>query len=145
MDTGAYQSSLHAEDIVYFKKGDKDWVRFKVKVDEQEYQIFEREHQGKALILKRTAEKSDALNGPQYEHRPSVKMQLCIDNISHEITVNLTDRRHFDYPMLLGRTALERFNFIIDPSRTKLLSRNCTNKKIKAKAVALQTTVTNHQ
>ncbi|MNR58405.1 hypothetical protein D3C85_1794000 [compost metagenome] len=39
------------------------------------------------------------------------------DSLQH-IEVNLTDRSTFDYPLLIGSTALAEFDAVVDPSLT---------------------------
>ena len=47
--------------------------------------------------------------------RPVVLMAVKLGNQTKTIRVNLTNRKHFIYPMLLGREAIVAFNGIINP------------------------------
>ena len=49
-------------------------------------------------------------------HRPVVLMRIKLGEIEQVIRVNLTSRKRFIYPLLLGREAIIAFNGLIDPS-----------------------------
>lgn len=114
LDTGAVTSSLSAQNIETFQRGDEEWVRFELAVDG--------EHDGreleKAVVrtvnIRRRAE--DVTEGDQYASRPVVKMELCLGEESRVVEVNLTDRSAFNYPLLIGTTALKAFDAMVDPA-----------------------------
>ena len=51
-------------------------------------------------------------------------MTICLGNKRRTVEVNLVDRDEFDYPMLLGRSALQGIA-IVDPSITHLSQPDC--------------------
>lgn len=114
LDTGAVTSSLSAQNIETFQRGDEDWVRFELAVDG--------EHDGRALEkavvrtvnIRRRAE--DVTDGDKYASRPVVEMELCLGEESRVVEVNLTDRSAFDYPLLIGTSALKAFDAMVDPA-----------------------------
>lgn len=111
IDSGADHSSLHATEIQFHDKGQTTWVRFR-SVD---HQILDY-----PLLRSATIKRKDAT----VEKRPVVKMQICIDHQWQTVAVNLVNRSHFRYPMLIGRSALTD-GFLIDPNRTHLTQPQC--------------------
>jgi hypothetical protein len=97
VDTGTQTSSLHARDITIFPRGGKDYVRFTFDDDN-----------GKAVTLERplvrlATFKDNARAAPA---RAIVTLGLCIGNLYRRTQVNLADRGHFDYSLLIGRRFL---------------------------------------
>lgn len=45
-----------------------------------------------------------------------IGMQLCIGDRQREVEVNLTDRRHFSYPLLIGAETIRDLNAAIYPT-----------------------------
>lgn len=123
IDTGAVYSSLDAQNIEYFTRDEKEWVRFQVN----------RALQKKIYTLERPIERISHIKSRAQENgskepikRPSIKLQVCMGGETQEIEVNLTDRSHFKYPFLLGKTALISFNKTVDPAANELLPSSCT-------------------
>ena len=112
MDTGALTSSMHAENIEDFEKDGEDWVRFNVEIEdestgEQVEKTFERK------VLRRVA-----LRGAGgVDHRVSVLMDICLGDTIYQEQFTLKDRDDFNYPVLMGRRAIEHFG-AIDVSKT---------------------------
>lgn len=106
LDTGADNSSLHAKEIILFEKDHEQWVRFSTIGDQSLQAKLQRTVQIKMKNGKR-------------QYRPVIELTICIGDKLKQIEVNLVDRAHFRYPMLLGRSALE--GLIIDPSNTYVL------------------------
>jgi len=115
LDTGAQTSSLSAQDIVHFDKDGEPWVRFRLAVDEAPPLTYELPLARVSKIKRRdgdfTPEKQRT-----YIKRPVVTMTIFMGTQQHAIEVNLTDRSRFEFPMLIGATALQQFNAIVDPS-----------------------------
>jgi len=112
LDTGAKSASLNAINIERIKKHGKIYLRFLVPGKWHDTQ-FECEYIGKTRIKLRKSEW-----GPQAEftRRPVVLMHVIVGAKEQQIRVNLTDRRHFAYPLLLGREAIMAFDGLIDSS-----------------------------
>lgn len=122
IDTGAIYSSLDAQNIEYFTRDEKEWVRFQVN----------RALQKKIYTLERPIERMSFIKSRAHENankepikRPSIKLQVCMGGETQEIDVNLTDRSHFKYPFLVGKTALISFNKTVDPAANELLPSTC--------------------
>lgn len=115
LDTGALTSSFGATDIKFFKKDGKRWVRFKPQVNALDLPVIEKELVRYSKIKTRN---DDIRDDDEIYHskRPVVLMNICFDGHYHQVEVNLTDRSRFNYPLLLGRSALIDFNAVVDPS-----------------------------
>lgn len=129
MDTGAQTSSLSATHIQSFKKDGKEWIRFTLDPShiEKGYQL-ELPLSRYIKIRKRHGEVSVAgeiESGKAFERRPVVKIPVCLGKKMEIIEVSLTDRSHFNYPMLMGRNAMEIFEVLIDPSLTFTVKPEC--------------------
>jgi hypothetical protein len=116
LDTGAVTASLSAQNIKLFKRDGEDWVRFELAV--------EGENEGKELELpvvrisqiKRRAADIPEGETKDYTSRPVIEMKVCMGDVEQDIEVNLTDRTSFSYPFLIGSTALQQFDAMVDPS-----------------------------
>lgn len=117
IDTGAKTASLNCECVQQFKRDGKEWVRFSV--------INTR---GKSISLERrvvrTATIKRHFGGEQ--HRPVIKLGICLGGVYEETEVNLVDRSGFNYQMLIGRNFLKE-GFVVDPARTFLSDPRCAD------------------
>lgn len=109
MDTGAMTASLSARDIETFERNGDQWVRFRLAVDGADDTFYEHRLARIAEIKTRAEETSGPVSAnagdtPEVAERPVVAMQLCIGDQLREAEVNLTDRSHFRYPLLIGAT-----------------------------------------
>lgn len=99
LDTGADTSSLDAQDITRFERGGEAWVRFTISGEEPgQRQTLERPLSRDVLIKRH--------KGPS-QRRPVVIVPVCLGPFLMEIEVSLIDRSHFNYPVLIGRSAME--------------------------------------
>lgn len=58
------------------------------------------------------------------ERRPVVEIELCVGSKRLRVEVNLSNRSHLEYPLIIGRNVLGQ-GFIVDPAREKVASPNC--------------------
>lgn len=124
LDTGAYTASLNAVDIEYFEKEGDDWVRFTPVVDDEA--LAEREMPLlKISRIKQRAEEGDDSDDIASSKRPVVEMTLCIGQQKEVIEVNLTNRGHFTYPLLLGAKALRQLKALVDAGRKYTIEPDC--------------------
>lgn len=116
MDTGAKSASLNALNIREVSIDNKTYLKFIVPSKEGDIE-FTSEYIGEVKIKARNGEKpvNGLLRKPL--KRPVVRMTIRLDNKERDIRVNLTNRKHFIYPLLLGREAIIAFGGIIDPSQ----------------------------
>lgn len=97
IDTGAESSSLDARNIVLFERDGVQWVRYDVMSNgiEQPANTFETKVV-KFVRIKQDVDSDD-------DRRPVIHAHLKIGKYSAETDLNLVDRSHLDYPLLLGR------------------------------------------
>lgn len=121
IDTGADNTSVHAVDIEIVKQADTDRVRFTLIAENGERIQLVRP-------LKRIAriklKKGCTLAEGDRAERPVVELDLCIGGQRITAPVNLTDRAHFKYPLLIGRSVL-RQGFLVDSSEKHLTEPAC--------------------
>lgn len=99
LDTGADTSSLDAQDIERFDRDGEPWVRFTLSGEEDaETTTLERPLVRDVLIKRH--------RGPS-QRRPVVKVPVCLGPFLMDIEVSLIDRSNFNYPVLIGRAAME--------------------------------------
>lgn len=125
MDTGAYMSSLHADEIkIYSKKGEQR-VAFKYQ-DPQSGKVysFDRPLIREAKIKKRSGEMKK--DGEMYSTRPVVILEICLAGRQKKIELNLTNRSHFRQKMLFGRKSMNAFSVMINPALEFLTVPNCS-------------------
>ncbi|MFK4766337.1 ATP-dependent zinc protease [Desulfobaculum sp. SPO524] len=111
LDTGAKTSSLHAEDIrvdeeegrVHFTYVDKDGARTPMTCPLIDFVRIKRRPEG-------------------YHRRPVVRMLMRFGDRTIETPVNLADRSHFTYRLLVGRRVLSK-GILVDSSKTNILPR----------------------
>lgn len=127
LDTGAKSASLSATNIREVIQNGKTYLNFTV-LGKQEEMEFTSEYLGKVRIKVRDGENSS--KAPI--KRPIVLMTLQIGDQIRKIPVNLTNRKRFNYPLLLGRDAIIAFNGLIDPSHAFLIkSEKVKNNEVK--------------
>lgn len=115
LDSGARTSSLSAVEVERFTREGEDWVRFVVPISafdgatgEAQRIAMERPLQREALIKR---------HGASASVRPVVQVDICLGGHVFTTPVTLTDRSRFNYPLLLGRSAL-RGRAMIDVEQT---------------------------
>ncbi|MGD8483231.1 MAG: RimK/LysX family protein [Thioalkalispiraceae bacterium] len=115
IDTGADNSSVHANDIeVYEKQGNK-WVRFVIENRQGDMVNFD-------LPLVRMA--TIKRKGAAPLQRPIVNMDLCLGNTMKKVQINLADRDNFKYRMLIGRSYLKN-QYLVNASQTHTIQPAC--------------------
>jgi hypothetical protein len=100
IDTGADNSSLHAEHIKIYDQDGTQRVHFTVANRNGDSAEFD-------LPLERVADIRVKRAGAEPIQRPVVNMQVCIGNSLKAVPVNLANRGHFKYRMLIGRSYLK--------------------------------------
>jgi hypothetical protein len=123
LDTGAKTSSISAINIKHFEKNGKPWVRFVVVQPKKNLALnFSRPLLRTAKIKNRSSENADKSLSSE---RPVVSLTVCLRNTLQDIEVNLVDRRHFLYPMLLGTDAIAQFDGLVDPAQVFTIRPTC--------------------
>ena len=115
LDTGAKSASLNAKKITEVQVDGKRYLKFIVPSKEGDV-VFQCEYVGRVNIKLRSAEiKSNPLQIFSMK-RPVVLMRIKLGNQEQTLRVNLTNRKRFIYPLLLGREAIVAFRGLIDPN-----------------------------
>lgn len=124
LDTGAKTSSIDATNIEQFESEGKPWVRFTIPLSKRP----EDSDYGGDVTLERPLMKTIKIK--DHERAPTarlvVRLGLCIGGKMFDTPVSLTDRSQFNYPFLLGRTALKK-RILVDSSKTFTTGRSCTS------------------
>ncbi|TKB50692.1 ATP-dependent zinc protease [Ferrimonas sediminicola] len=114
VDTGAESSSIDAQNITLFERDGKQWVRFEVpNRDNAESQPKTVE----ARVIRTAQIKKGVVDDTQ--ERPVILARLKLGDYVAETELNLNDRSHLDYPLLLGRKFFKDIA-VVDVSRTHL-------------------------
>lgn len=119
LDTGAKSASLSAIHIQEIEIKGTPFLRFKVP-GKTETVEFTSEYLGKVKIKARVGENGTSAKSMPIK-RPVVLMNVKIGDKVRKIHVNLTNRKRFNYPLLLGRDAIIAFDGLVDPSHAFLI------------------------
>lgn len=122
LDTGAKTSSIDAIKITPFERDGEPWVRYTVPLARR----LDDSDRGKDLQLESPVERIVKIKEHDHEAnaRYVVNLIICIGGQTFNTPASLADRRHFNYPLLLGRSALKN-RAIIDPGKTFTASKTC--------------------
>ena len=108
LDTGARSSSLHVDTLHAFQRDGATWLRFSLHLGRREPQAV---HCEVPALDRRTVTDT----GGRRTERWFIRSEVQLAGTRFDIDINLTDRRHMLFPMLLGRSALNG-RFIVDPA-----------------------------
>ena len=108
LDTGARSSSLHVDHLETFERGGQVWLRFV---------ICTGRHQRLPVCCEAPAlgRREVVDTGGRRTRRWFIRSEVVLAGRRFGADINLTDRRHMLFPMLLGRTALLG-RFAVDPA-----------------------------
>jgi len=122
IDTGADNSSLHAENIARYDKDGAQWVRFTVTNKDGDTAEFD-------LPLVRITEIKSKVAGAAPLQRPVVSMELCIGSTLKPVHVNLANRANFRYRMLIGRSYLKD-QYLVNSGRQYTVEPACKDEVV---------------
>jgi hypothetical protein len=112
IDTGAGTSTLHATDVVQFKRGGQRWVRFTAHLGTL-VQLRHRNCEA-PLVAVKTIKSS---NG-QAQTRYVIRTQLALGDRAWPVEFTLTCRKAMRYRVLLGSKALIEGQLVVNPALT---------------------------
>jgi hypothetical protein len=118
LDTGAKSASLNATNITEFAVEGKPYLRFTVPTKDNKAYVFEAPYIGKVKIKVRENEANTGVLTHAPIKRPVIMLNIQLGEQVRPIRVNLTNRKRFIYPLLLGRDAIIAFNGAVDPALT---------------------------
>ncbi len=110
IDTGAYTSSIHCQDILLKNVDGKNVLYFKL-LDELHPEYSEKIHEFTEFDKKKIKNSFGEM-----EERYIIKTKIKIGKKIIRSTLSLSDRESMRYPVLIGRRILKR-KFIIDPNQ----------------------------
>jgi len=109
IDTGAGMTSLDVRDLTIKNKV----AQFRLP-----------EKYGNTLISLPVIRYCKVRSSDSRRRRPVVEMELCVGSRRMRVWVNLNDRSHLEYPLILGRNVLNQ-GFIVDCAEERMLSVKC--------------------
>lgn len=113
VDSGALTSALHVNNLEFFDKGGKPWVRFHPPRDDSS--------DAEQSVAARVRDVREIRNsGGQTERRCVIATRIVIGVQSFPIEVTLTNRDDMVFPMLLGRSAMRIGSLLVDPRKSFL-------------------------
>ena len=109
LDTGARSSALHVETLDSFMRDGAVWLSFTVRAAAR--------HAAEVVRCEAPAVDRRAVTdtGGHRTERWFIRSEILLAGQRFETDINLTDRRHMLFPLLLGRTALDG-RFAVDSS-----------------------------
>lgn len=116
IDTGADNSSINAPAVEVTHREGKKWARFTV--TNKKGQDIEIE---KPIVRVAHIKTKDGRLQP----RNVIEIDVCLSGIRKSVPVNLIDRSHFRYQMLIGRSFLNP-DFLVDSSQKFLIKPSCS-------------------
>jgi hypothetical protein len=121
LDTGADYSSLNTIDPVIYEIDEDKHIKFKlVNRDNNTIQLDRK-------IVRWTKIKNKF---GVTRKRPVILLDICLNNISRVVEVNLVDRSNYKYQMLIGRNYLGgKPNLLVDSSKKYLHQPSCSKDK----------------
>ncbi|QIR14353.1 RimK/LysX family protein [Shewanella aestuarii] len=117
MDTGAANSSLHAIDLKVIGGADK---KMKNNIGKMIEFTTENEKGEKKRIQAEIVDTSTVKNSQGTETRYIVKLDIGFADDLKRVHVNLRDRSHMDYKLLIGRNFLKK-GYIVDVAEKKTI------------------------
>lgn len=117
IDTGARTSSIHAYGIETFRRHGERWVRFKLHPFQGD--LVTVIHVEAPLLAERRVRTS----GGHESLRPVILTEVEVLGRSWPIELTLNTRDQMGFRMLLGREALNKGRFLVDPSRSYVAGR----------------------
>ena len=92
-------------------------MRFRLATKDASNKVFEHKVARISKIKSRSDEDDEERDSSDVAKRPVVDLDLCLGNVKRTVEVNLTDRSHFNYPLLIGAKALREFGAAVNPAR----------------------------
>jgi hypothetical protein len=110
IDSGAATSSLSAQNIEYFERNGKRWVRFALQHDDETTSIAVEAKVIRHVLIRQAS-------SPEPERRPVISLTVNMgQDLRYDTEFTLTNRSQMTYPILLGREFL-RDVILIDVAR----------------------------
>lgn len=112
IDTGARTSALHAVDLDHFTRAGAPWVSFHVPLADRPGSKL---HQARVIDQRRIKNTSGIP-----ENRYIIETTLVLGKRHWRIEISLANRQQMELDLILGRTAIRRHGFVVNPGRSFL-------------------------
>lgn len=119
LDSGALTSSLDARDIETFERNGEEWVRFRLRLEDEASGETFTERMELPLYRDLRVRGAGGL-----DERPVVLMNVCLGDTVYEEQFGLRDREEMNYPLLLGRRSIGHLG-LLDVRETFLSEPDC--------------------
>lgn len=116
IDTGARTSALHVTDLIFHKKGKKDFAEFYIHPNQDSSRP-----RFKNIVEVKCFKSIKSSNGIS-QKRPVITAMVKFGALTKEIEITLVNRDMMGFRMLLGRAAM-RDTFLVNPSKSYLLKK----------------------
>ncbi|MEO0399283.1 MAG: RimK/LysX family protein [Pseudomonadota bacterium] len=116
LDTGADTSSVYARDIELYERNGKDtWVRFRLVGND-----------GRAIRYDQNVVRFTRIKDKRGGsiRRPVIYLPLCVGGKRGNAELNLADRSHFDFDILIGREFLAH-RIVVDSGQSFAAAQSC--------------------
>lgn len=117
IDTGAKSCALHATDIHQYSENGQNFVRF---LFDHKSCLSKEPSRVIVLPIKDLRKIKNTSGVPQA--RIVVATPMRIASVEKIIDISLCDRANMKYPIIIGRTALQKCNLSVEPSESWLQS-----------------------
>lgn len=117
IDTGAKTSALHAYKIRAFEENGQSFVRFKIHPLQRNNKLEV------TCVAPLIDERGVTSSNGEHEVRYVIRTPMVFKNVSFEAELTLTSRHNMAFRMLLGREAIRRAKFTVDPAKSFLLGK----------------------
>ena len=119
LDSGALTSSLDARDIEMFEKEGEEWVRFRLKLEDQDSGETFSDQIERPLYREQTVRGAGGR-----DERPVVLLDVCMGDPVYDEQFSLRTREEMNYPLLLGRRTISHLG-LLDVRNTFLQEPGC--------------------
>jgi len=113
IDTGAYTSSIHCQNIRTYTRWGKQYLRFNL-LDPEHHAYHEKEFR-----FTEFSQKAVKNSFGESQERYVINANIVLFGKKYKIELSLSDRGNMRFPVLLGRKVLEQ-GFVVDVSKVNL-------------------------
>ncbi len=113
IDTGAYTSAIHCDEIEELEKDGKKQIKFKLSVADG------KSNKNMELYAEQYALKNIKSSNGLYEERYVIESIIVLFGKTYPISLSLTNRSNMRYPILLGRQLLKK-RFTVNVARKNI-------------------------
>jgi hypothetical protein len=118
VDTGAKTSALHAYNIERFREDSIDYVRFCI------HPLQRNNRLERVCVAPLVDHRKVISSNGDHEKRYVIKTKIAFPSVTIPAELTLTYRKKMAFRMLLGREALRKAKFAVDPAKSLLLGKH---------------------